>query len=249
MSDLGVVAAFGAGLISFASPCVLPVVPAYISLVSGISVTNGVEVTRHERGQVLASTLLFVAGFSAVFVALGLTATSLGRVLTDNQVLITRISGVLVLSMAVFVVASTFVRAPWLYQEHRYHPRLSRFGPFAAPVAGVAFGFGWTPCIGPVLTSILALAATQGSTGQSATLLAAYSAGLGVPFVIAGIAAGRATTTMGWLKRRGRSVTLLSSIALGCFGLLLVLDRLSWATSEIQQLLRAVGLDGLSNLG
>jgi cytochrome c-type biogenesis protein len=248
LSEVGVAIAFGAGVVSFASPCVLPVVPAYVSLVSGIAVT-GEDHSPRQRVRLAASTLLFVAGFAVVFIALGLTATTVGRALTDNQEILTRVSGVIVLAMAAFVAASMVLRSPRLYQERRFHPRLARYGPFAAPVAGVAFGFGWTPCIGPVLTSILAVAATRQSATQGAVLLGAYAAGLGVPFVVFGLAAGRTATRLGWLKRRGPQVTIASSVLLAGFGVLLVLDRLSWVTSQVQSLLRAVGLDGLSNLG
>src|SRR5439155_23930613 len=106
---------------------------------------------------------------------LGLTATALGRGATRNQVLLTRISGVLVLAMALYMLGSLVLRAPGLYQERRWHPNLSRFGPFAAPVAGVAFGFGWTPCIGPVLGSISVVAASQNQVARGALLLFFYS--------------------------------------------------------------------------
>jgi cytochrome c-type biogenesis protein len=161
LSPLTYLAAFGGGLVSFLSPCVLPIVPGYLSLVTGLEVTELQDGSRRSLVGVARDTGLFIAGFSTVFVLLGLSATSLGQLLVRNQLLLTRISGVLVLSMALFMIGSILLRAPWLYQERRFHPDTGRFGPFAPPIAGAAFGFGWTPCIGPVLGSILAVAATQ----------------------------------------------------------------------------------------
>jgi cytochrome c-type biogenesis protein len=168
------------GLVSFLSPCVLPIVPAYLSVITGLEIGE-LQESRGHLARIARDTGLFIAWFSAVFILLGLSATSIGQALFDDQGLITRLSGLVVLAMALFVVGSLVLRSPGLYQERRLHPDLSRFGRLAAPVAGVAFGFGWTPCIGPVLTSILAIAATQQGLARGALLLAVYSAGLGVP--------------------------------------------------------------------
>lgn len=116
----------------------------------------------------------------------------------------------------------------------RFHPELSRFGPLAAPVAGVAFGFGWTPCIDPVLTSVLALAATQGGVDRAAGLLAAYSAGLGLPFLATGLALGRLAGALAFVKRHSTALTATSAISLAAFGVLLALDRLVWLTARLQ---------------
>lgn len=242
------VAAFGGGLISFLSPCVLPIVPAYLAIITGLDLGD-VERGHGHGVRIARDTLLFIAGFSAVFILLGLSATTIGSALFENQGLITRISGLVVLAMAMFVLGSLVLRAPWLYQERRFHPDLSRFGPFAAPVAGVAFGFGWTPCIGPVLTSILAIAATQSGPGRGALLLAIYSAGLGIPFLLTGLAFGRLTGTFGWIKDHFTAVTVASASALAVFGLILALDRLVWVTAQMQQALDSVGLGRLVELG
>jgi cytochrome c-type biogenesis protein len=242
------VAAFGGGLVSFLSPCVLPIVPAYLSILTGLEVAD-VEQGRGNLARIARDTGLFVAGFSAVFILLGLSATAIGSTLVDNQAIITRVSGLVVLAMALFLLGSLILRAPWLYQERRFHPDLSRFGPFAAPVAGVAFGFGWTPCIGPVLTSILAIAATQDGVGRGALLLAVYSAGLGVPFVATGLAFGRVTGALGWVKRHFTGITVASATSLAVFGVILALDRLVWVTTELQQAFDAIGLGPLVELG
>ena len=249
MSDVTLIAAFGAGLISFLSPCVLPIIPGYLSLVTGLEAGELEDRDRDATLRVVTTTGLFIAGFSTVFVLLGLGATQVGTVLLDNQRVLTQASGVLLLAMALFLIGSLYAQAPWLYQEARFHPELSRYGPFAAPVAGVAFGFGWTPCIGPVLTSVLALAATDGRAGRGALLLAVYSLGLGLPFLVSGLAFTRATAAIRMMRTHLRAVTWVSALSLAFFGALLTLDRLSWLTIQIQRLARTVGLDFLVELG
>ncbi len=249
--DVTLIAAFGAGLLSFLSPCVLPIVPGYLSLISGVGIADleSTESGSRVAGRVVANTALFVSGFSAVFVLLGMGATSIGQALTDHQGLLTRGAGLLVLTMGLFVLGSLYLQAPWLYQEARFSPRLAWFGPFASPVAGVAFGFGWTPCIGPVLTSVLAIAAADGRASRGALLLAVYSAGLGVPFLVTGVAFARTTRALGVMKRHLRTVTWVSAVSLTFFGTVLALDRLSWVTVQLQRVARSVGLDFLVELG
>ncbi len=246
---IGYVAAFGGGVVSFLSPCVLPVVPAYLSVITGLNVAEIEQGARHQQRRIARDTGLFIAGFSAVFIALGLTATALGNALLRNQTTLTRVSGLLVLSFSLFLIGSLVLRSPWLYQEKRFHPSLSRFGPFAAPIAGAAFGFGWTPCIGPILGSVLALAATQGQAAQGGLLLAAYSAGLGLPFLATGLAFGRLTGAFTWVRRRFAALTLASAVSLAFFGVLLTLNRLTWVTSQLQTALAHVGLERLVYLG
>ena len=248
-SGVGYAAAFGGGIVSFLSPCVLPLVPVYLSLVTGLDVT---EVTGTARGQVLRvgrDTGGFIAGFSLVFIALGSTATATGQLLIRNQAAITRAAGLIVLTLALFLAGSLVLKLPWLYRERRARPDLARFGPFAAPVAGIAFGFGWTPCIGPVLGSVLAVAATSGQEAEGAMLLAAYSAGLGVPFLAAGLGYARLVGVFGWAKRHSAGLTLASAVLMAGFGVLLTLDRLTWVTSQLQTLLRHAGLGRLIFLG
>lgn len=249
LSPLTYLAAFGGGLVSFLSPCVLPIVPGYLSLVTGLEISELQGGSRRRLVGIARDTGLFIAGFSTVFVLLGLSATSLGRLLVRNQLLLTRISGVLVLSMALFMIGSIFLRAPWLYQEKRFHPDTGRFGPFAPPLAGAAFGFGWTPCIGPVLGSILAVAATQQRAWAGASLLAVYSLGLGVPFLVTGLALGRLAGTFASIKRHSTGLVLVASLSLGFFGVLLVFNSLVWVTSRLQEALSAVGLERIVNLG
>lgn len=248
-AEISVLAAFVGGIVSFASPCVLPLVPAYLSVVTGLSAPTILSGGRSEARRVLVASAGFILGFSAVFVALGLSVTAAGQVLTENRALFTRLSGLIVLAMALFLIGSLSVRAAWLYQEKRWHPALGKFGPLAAPVAGVAFGFGWTPCIGPVLTSVLALAATTGQTGQAAGLLLAYSAGLALPFLAAALAFDRMSGAFGFVKRHFTAITLTSAVLLAVFGALLAFDRMQLVTTLAQNALAAIGLDGLLTLG
>jgi cytochrome c-type biogenesis protein len=248
-TGIGYLAAFAGGLVSFASPCVLPVVPAYLSIITGLEFSEIERGSRPRLGRIARETGLFITGFSLVFIILGLTATTLGQALVHRQALITRISGLLVLAFALFIAGSLVLKTPLLYQERRFRPRLSRYGPFAAPIAGMAFGFGWTPCIGPVLGSVLAVAATQARAVQGATLLAAYSLGLGVPFLATGLAFGQLAGALNWVKRHHAAITITSACALGFFGVLLTLNRLTWVTSQLQDVMRHVGLASLVSLG
>ncbi len=240
-------AAFGAGFISFVSPCVLPIVPGYLTVITGLDITS--EAREGQSLRIARDTGLFILGFSVVFVLLGIGATSVGSVIVDNQGLLVRISGFMVLAMALYLLGSLWANAPWLYQEKRFHPKLDRFGPFASPVAGVAFGLGWTPCIGPVLTSVLALAAVQDRAVEGALLLAVYSLGLGLPFLITGLLFGRLTGAFSFFKRRLRAITLVSGVSLALFGVLLVFNQLTWVTVQLQNGLRNVGLEELVFLG
>ncbi len=248
-ADLSLLGAFVGGLVSFLSPCVLPVVPAYVSVVTGLSVTSVQEGGRSHLGQVLKTSLGFVLGFSAVFVVLGLSVTAVGQTLLGRRELLTRISGLVVLAMALFLLASLILKAPWLYQERRWHPSLDRFGPFAAPVAGIAFGFGWTPCIGPVLTSVLAFAAGSGEVGRGAAMLIAYSAGLAVPFLAAALALDRFAGAFDIVKRHFFGITVTSAVVLAAFGVLLAFNRMSLVTTATQSFLSSIGLGGLLGLG
>ena len=237
--------AFGAGLVSFLSPCVLPVVPGYLSVITGLSASELEEGGRRHTLAILRDSLSFVFGLSVVFVLLGLTASGIGSALFQNQEVITRASGVLIFGMAVFMVGSVVAQAPWLYQEVRFHPDLGRYGRFAPPVAGAAFGFGWSPCLGPILGSVLGVAAADGRLAGGATLLGAYSLGLGVPFIATGLAFGKMTSAFDIMKRHLVAIVLASSVILAFFGLLMMMNQLTWLTVQLRTFLEAIGLDGL----
>lgn len=249
VDGLAYLAAFGGGLISFLSPCVLPMVPAYLSMVTGLDVAD-LEAGRREHARRIAvTTTTFVAGFGVVFVALGLTASAFGQTLRDHQSVLTRISGAVMIGLALFMIGSLFVRAPWLYQERRFHPRPGPLGAAAPFVIGAAFGFGWSPCIGPVLGSILGIAATRDRVWAGGTLLAAYTLGLGVPFLVTGLALDRVAGGLAWFRRHSPVIVGISAAVIGAFGLVLLTDSLARVTVTLQQWLVDLHLDWIVRLG
>ena len=249
VNGLAYLAAFGGGVVSFLSPCVLPLVPGYLSVVTGLDLAELQEGARVHARLIVATTALFVAGFGGVFVALGLTASSFGQLLRDHQTMLTRISGALMLAMALFLLGSLFLRAPWLYQEKRFHPQLGRFGAAAPVVAGAAFAFGWAPCTGPIYGSILGIAANQHRVWAGGTLLGVYSLGLGLPFLVTGLAIGRLGGALAWVKRHFSLIVGGSALMLGAFGVLLMFNELSRLSLHLQNALTDAHLDWLVNLG
>ncbi len=248
----GYVVAFGGGVISFLSPCVLPLVPAYLSVVTGVDVAElrgDRSLSNVSSSRVLRTTLLFILGFSTIFVLLGLSATTIGKVLYADHVLLTRISGVILVFMGLFLLGSQYLKMPWLYSEKRFHPRLATLGPYAAPVAGMAFAFGWTPCIGPILSSVLSIAASQGKAVQGALLLAFYSLGLGVPFIVTGLGFKKLESSFNWVKRHFSALTFISSAALILFGVLLAFNRFVILTQQLSDFMTVLHLQKLITLG
>jgi cytochrome c-type biogenesis protein len=248
-SNLYVLTAFGGGVLSFLSPCVLPMVPGYLSLVTGLSVGEIREGQPHYLKRIAFNTGMFVLGFTVVFVLLGLLTTSVGSALFRNQETLTRISGGLVLLMACYLAGSQLLTTPRLYQELRWHPHLDRFGPVAAPVAGAAFGLGWQPCIGPVLGAVLGFAAVGQNVARATILLVAYSLGLGASFLAVGLAMGKLTRALDWFKRHSRGITLASAAVLAIFGVILLTDQLQPVTARIIDGLRENGFSWLVDAG
>ncbi len=217
--------AFAAGLISFLSPCVLPLIPGYLSFITGLTT---VELAAEDRktSAVLVPTLLFVLGFTIVFVGLGASASVLGQFLSQYRFLVERIAGVVVVLFGVLLLG--VIKVPWLYGEARMDLSKSRaFGRWAAPVMGMAFAAGWTPCIGPILGSILAIAAAGASVSRGVLLLLAYSLGLGVPFVAIGLLIGRATPLLRWFTRHSLVLNRVAGAILIVIGLLIFSGRLT----------------------
>ncbi len=191
--DVGYASAVGAGALSFLSPCVLPLVPPYLCYMAGVSVddfrANAAGSARTGvRAALVASSLAFVLGFSTVFVALGAGASTLGRLLRIWQEPLAIVAGVLIIVMGLNFLG--VIRIPFLFRDARFHARGRPASAFAAYVMGLAFAFGWTPCIGPVLGPILTLAGGRETVGEGAALLFAYSLGLGIPFLVAALFSG-----------------------------------------------------------
>lgn len=248
-SDVYVLTAFGGGIISFLSPCVLPIVPGYLSLVTGLSLGELAEARPRRLARVALNTGMFVLGFTVVFVLLGLITTGAGQAIFENQETLTRISGGLVLLMAAYLAGSQLLTTPRLYQELRFHPHLERFGPVAAPVAGAAFGLGWTPCIGPILGTVLGFAAQGRDTTRAVVLLTSYSLGLGLSFLAVGLGFNWLTRPLAWVKRHARAITLASAALLGLFGGILLADQLPWITARLSEMLDSLGLRWLVTIG
>lgn len=241
MADPSIPAAFGAGVISFLSPCVLPLVPGYLSMMSGLAGAELAETKGANQRRLLLATLMFVAGFTVVFVALGASASAVGDVLAEHKVVLNRVMGAVVIAMGLFLAG---VASPRLLQaEKRFHVSPSRLGPWAAPVMGVAFAFGWTPCIGPVLGGVLTLAATESTVAKGAALLLVYSLGLGVPFVLTGFGLARLESTFSWVKRHYRIINGVSGALLVVFGYLLLTNQLTQIASDLVEFFDRHGLD------
>jgi cytochrome c-type biogenesis protein len=218
-------AAFGAGLVSFLSPCVLPLIPGYVSVVTGFTPTQLSE-ARPSLARILMPSLLFVAGFTFVFVALGASASLLGALLAPYKGVLARASAILIILMGVLMLG--VIRIPGLYGEKRFDMASARsLGGAAAPVMGMAFAFGWTPCVGSILASILAIAGTSSDVGRGTLLLLLYSAGLGVPFLLVGLFFGKARGTMRFLTRHSLAVNRVAGTLLITMGVLMATGRLA----------------------
>ncbi len=207
-----------AGVISFTSPCCLPLLPSYLSYISGLPVSELSE--RESRMVVLRAALLFVAGFTVVFTALGASFAFLGALVLRNLPLIIRIAGVGIILLGLVTLGA--LHAPWLARERRLDLARIAGGPRAAFPLGMAYAFGWAPCIGPVLATVLALAAATETVAWGATLLALYSLGLGIPFVLLAIGFQRARGSIGWLRRHGRAIETAGGVMLIVVGILFV---------------------------
>jgi cytochrome c-type biogenesis protein len=221
MSGVGVFSAALAGLLSFLSPCVVPLIPAYLSMVSGYS-TAEVRAGRG-RWRTLGRSLAFVAGFALLFSALGLVFSGAAMLLGGLSRTVTIAAGCLIVALGLNMIFD-FIKI--LDRELKPRGYASR-GYAGAFILGLAFGAGWTPCVGPILSSILLIAAQGGEAGRALGLLAAYSAGLGLPFIAAGLFLDRLTPLMNWFKRHGDFVRILSGIVLMVLGALMATGRLS----------------------
>ncbi|MFK0101792.1 cytochrome c biogenesis CcdA family protein [Streptomyces sp. NPDC091040] len=215
------------GLVSFFSPCVLPLVPGYLSYVTGVS---GADLAEARRGRMVAGASLFVAGFTAVFVSGGALFGFFGDTLQANSGPLTKVLGVLMILMGVFFMGLM----PWMTQrEFRIH-RKPVTGLVGAPLLGALFGIGWTPCLGPTLSSVSILAMNQGTAGRGAILTVAYCLGLGIPFVLAAVAFRKALGAFGWVKRHYAWVMRIGGGMMIVTGLLLLTGAWGSMMQELQ---------------
>jgi cytochrome c-type biogenesis protein len=223
--NVTLIAAFAAGFLSFISPCVLPLIPGYISFVSGASLDEMRAGDAAARRHVLLTSLSFVVGFSMVFVALGASASAIGRFLLGNIPLLGKIAGALIILFGLHTMG--VFRLGFLDTERRAHAKRKPAGPLGAVLVGIAFAFGWTPCIGPILAGILAIAASRETVAEGVLLLAVYSLGLGVPFLLTSVAINRFFSVTARIRRHYHAIELVSGGLLVAIGVLIFTGQLT----------------------
>ncbi len=235
---MGIFAALAAGIVSFLSPCVLPLVPGYLSAVTGVSAS---ELDSAGWRRVLGPSLLFVASFSAIFILLGLGATGIGSALQEHEETLRKIAGIFIIAMGVLFVASLFITR--LNREWHVDALLARAGKGGPVVAGAAFAIAWTPCIGPTLGAILTAASLTDSWGHAALLLAFYSAGLAIPFIATALAFSQMTTAFAVVKRHYQVIVAVGGVILIAMGILILNGELTRLNTEVQSWAEGSGLD------
>lgn len=223
--NVTLIAAFAAGFLSFISPCVLPLIPGYISFVSGASLEEMRAGQGAARQQVLLRSLAFVIGFSLVFIALGASATAIGRFIFDKQPLLSKIAGAVIIVFGLHMMG--VFRLAFLDNDKRAQTTRKPAGPLGALLVGIAFAFGWTPCIGPILAGILVVAASKETIGEGVLLLAIYSLGLGVPFLLTSLAIDRFFSVAAAIRRHYHAIELTSGGLLVAIGVLIFTGQLT----------------------
>ena len=229
MENVNILTAFLFGIISFVSPCVLPIVPGYLSFISGYSLDEMVNSSRSDLfKKVTLNSVLFIVGFSIIFVGLGASATALGKFLVQQLNLFAKIAGVIII---IFGLHMTGVfRIKFLNYEKKFHSN-KRIGPLGSLVAGLAFAFGWTPCIGPVLAAILTIAAQQDTIGKGIVLLSVYSLGLGIPFLITSLSINAFLAFFKRFRKYIRWVEVAGGVLLIAVGILIMTNNLTVLSS------------------
>jgi cytochrome c-type biogenesis protein len=229
-ASFGIAISFTAGLLSFLSPCVLPLIPSYLTFITGLSL----EDVQKSRRSALIHSLLFVAGFTLIFLALGASATVLGRVLLTQRDWLNRIGGTIVIVFGLYMLGAFNITA--FSRERRLHIADKPVGYLGTLLVGLAFGAGWTPCIGPILGSILIFTSSSADLGRGLVLLLAYSLGLAIPFLLSAIAVERFLGVFGRMKRHMVWITRLSGILMIAVGILLITNYFTILASYLQGL-------------
>ena len=233
-SNVTLIAAFVAGFLSFISPCVLPLIPGYVSFVSGVSLEDmrGEAAVSSARRHVLVTSLFFVLGFSLVFIALGATASVVGRFLFERQPILMKIAGVLLVIFGLHTMG--VFRIALLEGEKRVQANRKPAGALGAMLVGIAFAFGWSPCIGPILGGILALAASKDTVWEGTQLLAVYSVGLGIPFLLTSIAINQFFTVTKRIRKHYHTIELVSGGLLVAIGVLIFTNQFTIIVRYLQ---------------
>ena len=225
--EVSLLAAFLAGVLSFISPCVLPLIPGYLSFVSGVTLDEmrGTAAAPREgtRRRAVIMSIAFVLGFSIVFISLGASATALGALLMEHLALLGKIAGVIIILFGLHMMG--VLRIGWLYSEKRVQTTKKPAGFFGAILVGIAFAFGWTPCIGPILSAILFVAAAQETVGEGVQLLAVYSAGLGVPFIATSLAINQFLAASARIRKHYHTIEVVSGVLMVIVGVLIFTNK------------------------
>jgi cytochrome c-type biogenesis protein len=237
--DTTVVAAFAVGFISFISPCVLPLVPGYLSTISGVSFVDIQE--GRGRARVLGPALLFCLAFTAMFVALGMGATGLGQTLNEHRAVLRQVSGVVLILMGAFFIGTLFL--PLFNREWRPEQLMRRAHTGGPLIAGVAFAVAWLPCTGPTLGAILTAASNQATVGEGGVLLAFYALGLAVPFILSALAFSTFSGVFKFFRNHYAAITVVSGAVLIVMGVLLYSNELTRLNSEALQAMDDLGIN------
>ena len=235
MENVGILTAFAFGLLSFVSPCVLPIVPGYLSFISGVSFDEmqNSDNRKFVRNRILTNSSFFVLGFSLVFISLGASATFVGQFLKENLSLLGKIAGVVIIIFGIHMTG--LFKIPFLNYEKRFHTEEKKLGLFGAFLVGLAFAFGWTPCIGPILATILTLASQQDTVIKGVVLLSAYSLGLGIPFLLAGLSLSAFYTMFNRMKQHLHKVEIVGGVLLVAVGVLIMTNSLTIISSYLSR--------------
>jgi cytochrome c-type biogenesis protein len=239
-----VVAAFAVGFVSFISPCVLPLVPGYLSAISGVSFAELQEGNR--KAKVIGPALLFCLSFTVMFVALGMTATGIGRTLAEHRLLIRHVAGVVIFFMGLLFIGTLFL--PLLNREWRPEMLLARASTGGPVVAGLAFAVAWLPCTGPTLGAVLGAASSTASVNKGALLLAFFSLGMAVPFLLSAFAFTSVTGFFKFFRDHYGVITVVGGVVLIVFGVMLYTDEVTRLNSAATNLLDSLGLDFFTNV-
>ncbi|MDI6803463.1 MAG: cytochrome c biogenesis protein CcdA [Bacteroidota bacterium] len=240
MESVGIFTAFLFGLLSFASPCVLPIIPGYLSFISGLSLDQMQSGNKKENmKKILTNSVFFVLGFSTVFIALGASATFIGQFLLSNLDIAGKIAGVFLILLGIHLTG--IFKLKFLQFEKRIHTNKKSFGVIGSFLVGLAFAFGWTPCIGPILAGILTIASQQETVYQGIGLLTAYSLGLGIPFLIAALSINAFFSVFHKVKRYFRVIEIVSGGLLVLVGILMVTGSLAVIASYLTRWLPFLG--------
>jgi cytochrome c-type biogenesis protein len=242
--DTTVIAAFAVGFVSFVSPCVLPLVPGYLSAISGVSFAELQE--GRGRAKVLGPSLIFCLSFTVMFIALGMTATGLGQTLSEHRVLLRQIAGIVIALMGVLFIGTLFVDR--LNREWRPETLMSRASTGGPVIAGLAFAIAWLPCTGPTLGAILTAAGNQNTVGKGGLLLAFYALGLAVPFLLSAVAFERVAGFFRFFRDHYRAITVVSGVILIAMGVMLYTNELTRLNTEALNALDSLGLNFFENI-